>query len=388
MDHPFASAMQDALAQVRAGDPAAATRIIQQALSGRAEAGPDGQPVIDGQARRVAPEGARETPAAPPRPTPPRAETRAPQAARPAGGLRMRLGQAVDLLREGAGRIVPLPGQPAATPDHPAGGRWDRLHFQGQAGARDYRLYVPQSVAGAPQGLILLLHGCTQSPEDFVTGTGMIAQAERARLILVIPEQTRADNPQLCWNWFRPADQTGPVGEAALLAELAARVAVTHSVPQDRIFAAGLSAGGAMAATLGAEYPQVFAAVGVHSGLPAGAARDLAGALAAMRSGGAAGRPVRSRLIVFHGSADATVAPGNGGALFGSAPGTPGGTESGLTGRPWRVTRKTGTQSRPQAELWEIDGLGHAWSGGDPRGSYTDPRGPDASALMVAFFLR
>lgn len=376
MDQSFASAMRHALDLTRSGDPAAATRAIQDALGIAAPASPPAAgATIDGTARPVDP-----------RPEPqaerPRPEPRGDGEARP--GPRLRLGKVVDLLKSGARRVVPAGGT-TAEPDHPPEGRWQRLHFAGRTGARDYRLYVP-SHAGAPQGLILLLHGCTQTPEDFAIGTRMIEHAERAGLILVVPEQTRGQNAQLCWNWFRPGDQSGSGGEPALLADLAQQVAREQGVPADRIFAAGLSAGGAMAAILGAERPDVFAAVGVHSGLPAGAARDVAGAFAAMRSG-SAGKPIRARTISFHGTADNTVAPANGRAVLDSAGSGKGVTQSGMTGRPWRVTRKSAPDGRSVAEHWEIDGLGHAWSGGDPKGSYADPRGPDASAEMVRFFL-
>ncbi|ARJ70721.1 hypothetical protein B0A89_04760 [Paracoccus contaminans] len=396
MDRPIASAMRRALEHTRAGDPAAATRAIQDALgnagrsparqaaskaappsailpppaalpppAGAARPAPHPGPAIEGSARRVAP---HDAPAA--------------------KGLRMRMGEAVDLLRQGAAaRLSPGTAQPAARPDLPQGARWERLRFAAAAGARDYRLFVPALADARPAGLVLMLHGCTQGPEDFAAGTRILDHAQRAGLIVVLPEQTRGDNAQGCWNWFRPGDQAGTGGEAALLAELALDTARAHGVPQDRIFAAGLSAGGAMAAILGAERPDVFSAIAVHSGLPAGAARDVAGAFAAMRSGGAAGRPIRARSISFHGTADATVAPANGRAVFASATGRKGADRSGMTGRPWRVTRKADAQGRPAAEHWEIDGLGHAWSGGDPRGSYADPQGPDATAQMVRFFL-
>ena len=404
MDQSFADAMRRALEQTRKGDPAGATRTIQGVLGLTPAPGGDAAPtpggaVIEGTARRVSPGAAPKADRG--------ARVAAPDAsggdisvqpeggAAPGGprpfGLRGRLGEVVARLREGVGRLpLPggLPGGAAADPEHPEGGRWQRLHWASAEGARDYRLYLPANPA-PPSGLVLLLHGCTQNPEDFVTGTRMIAEAERAGLILLVPEQGRGDNPQLCWNWFRPGDQQG--GEAALLAALASCVAREHGVPEGRVFAAGLSAGGAMAAILGAAHPEVFAAVGVHSGLPAGAAQDMAGAFAAMKGARGAARPIRARTIAFHGSADATVAPANGEAVLAAArAGLRGATETaahGLTGRPWRVTRLGDAEGRAMAEHWVVDGLGHAWSGGDPRGSYADPKGPDASAEMVRFFL-
>lgn len=396
MDRPIASAMRRALEHTRSGDPAAATRAIQDALgiAGQTPARPAASgaappsAILSAPAVLTAPMGAVR-PAAPPGPTIERTARRAePQKAAPAKGLRMRLGETVDLLRQGAAaRLSPGTRQPAARPDLPEGARWERLRFAAAAGARDYRLFVPALASARPAGLVLMLHGCTQTPEDFAAGTRILDHAQRAGLVVVLPEQTRSDNAQGCWNWFRPGDQAGAGGEAALLAELALDVARAQGVPQDRIFAAGLSAGGAMAAILGAERPDVFSAVGVHSGLPAGAARDMAGAFAAMRSGGAAGHPIRARTISFHGTADATVAPANGRAVFDSAAGRTGAGGFGVTGRPWRVTRKADAQGRPVAEHWEIDGLGHAWSGGDPRGSHADPQGPNASAEMLRFFL-
>ena len=372
MDQSFADAMRRALEQTRKGDPAGATRTIQGVLGLTPAPGGDAAPtpggaVIEGTARRVSPGAA------------PKADRGARVAAPDASGG--------DISVQPEGGAAPGGPRPFGLRGR-LGDVVARLRWASAEGARDYRLYLPTNPA-PPAGLVLLLHGCTQNPEDFVTGTRMIAEAERAGLILLVPEQGRGDNPQLCWNWFRPGDQQG--GEAALLAALASCVAREHGVPEGRVFAAGLSAGGAMAAILGAAHPEVFAAVGVHSGLPAGAAQDMAGAFAAMKGARGAARPIRARTIAFHGSADATVAPANGEAVLAAArAGQRGATETaahGLTGRPWRVTRLGDAGGRVMAEHWVVDGLGHAWSGGDPRGSYADPKGPNASAEMVRFFL-
>lgn len=396
MDNTFARAMKEALDRTRSGDPMGATRSIQAALggfaapaggqaapatTGRAAAGPTGGTVIDGVARPAA--AARK----------PAADDALSALHAPPPRMRMRLGKVVGLLRDGIGRIIPA-GPHAPQP--PAGpGRWVARSHRCAAGARDYRLYVPASLnGGAPRGLVVMLHGCTQTPEDFATGTRMNDHAEQAGLVILYPEQTRAENAQRCWNWFRSGDQQGAAGEPAILADMAASVAAELGVPQDRIFAAGLSAGGAMAAILGAQRPDIFAAVAVHSGLPAGAARDVASAFAAMRGGPLGAMPLNTpapaRTLVLHGTADQTVARANGAALYDAVAERLGGTElvePGLTGRPWRRSTRRDAAGRPLAELIEVEGLGHAWSGGDKAGSYADPAGPDASAEMVRFFL-
>ncbi len=246
-------------------------------------------------------------------------------------------------------------------------------------GALPFRLFRPErSIADAP--LLVMLHGCTQTPEDFAAGTRMNLTAETVGSHVIWPEQTRAGNANGCWNWFEPGHQ-GRSGEAAAI------VAVVRAVKEDiggdrRVFVAGLSAGAAMAAILGARYPEVFAGVGLHSGLPVGAARDVASAFAAMRTGGSATAKVAVPLIAFHGTADRTVDPCNldafrpAGADVHRAMRTVGGRSCTVT------THKTpGT-----IEIWDVDGLGHAWSGGDRSGSYADPAGPDATAEMMRFF--
>ena len=221
-----------------------------------------------------------------------------------------------------------------------------------------------------------MLHGCTQSPEDFALGTRMDLAAETAGFAVAYPAQTGAHNMQSCWNWFRPEDQGAGGGEPAILAAIARDLATELDVGS-RVFAAGLSAGGAMAAVLSETHPEVFAAVGVHSGLPAGAAVDLPSAFSAMR-GERAGRPLGGPAIVFHGTADGTVSPRNARALL---PGDGVETQHRNGVRSWtRLTTAQGT------ELWLIDGAGHAWSGGDAAGSYADAAGPDASAEMLRYF--
>ncbi len=270
--------------------------------------------------------------------------------------------------------------------------------FTCAAGSRDYMVYVPSTASQGAQGLVLMLHGCTQTHADFARGTGMNDLAEQHRLIVVYPQQSRGDNAQSCWNWFSIGDQRRGRGEPEILAQMARQMARDHKVPQDRVFAAGLSAGAAMAVILGQTHPDVFAAIGAHSGLPFGAARDVPGAFAAMGGTGAADPAPRkdaapTPAIVFHGSADRTVHPLNGERI--AADTLAAGPDqtvvdktaarSGGRGHTRQIT--TTLDGQVLVEHWLIDGLGHAWSGGRAGGSYTDPNGPDASAEMVRFFL-
>ena len=196
------------------------------------------------------------------------------------------------------------------------------------------------------------------------------------------PSRARAENPQGCWNWFRPSDQQAGRGEPEILAGLASTLTEEFDIDPGHVFAAGLSAGGALAATLGVTHPQVFRAVGIHSGLPHGVASDVVSAFAAMRADPGAGTELRVPAIVFHGTADGTVNPANGERIFRSAAlGATTEMKGSTGGRTWSQRKAEA------AEFWLVDGVGHAWSGGSPAGSYTDPAGPDASVEMVRFFL-
>ncbi|PSJ37943.1 extracellular catalytic domain type 1 short-chain-length polyhydroxyalkanoate depolymerase [Allosphingosinicella deserti] len=286
------------------------------------------------------------------------------------------------------------PGMPAATPEIPAGARFEQHLYAEPGGQRTYKLYVPSRVQSSP-ALIVMLHGCTQSADDFALGTGMNALAEEQGFLVAYPEQPSSANSSKCWNWFNAADQARDGGEAALLAGITRAVIASHGIDPARVFAAGLSAGGAAAAILGARYPDLFAAVGVHSGLACGAARDMPSAFTAMQRGGGrpskvsgAARPVRT--IVFHGDGDKTVNPVNGDqvvAQFGTASLRQTTAQGEAQGRAFtRIVHSDGAGT-PMVEQWVIHGAGHAWSGGSAKGSYTDPRGPDASREMVRFFL-
>ncbi|KIN63754.1 Poly(3-hydroxyalkanoate) depolymerase C [Sulfitobacter noctilucicola] len=268
-----------------------------------------------------------------------------------------------------------------------------RKRYSCRAGTREYLVHVP---AGRAEGVLLMLHGCTQTPEDFATGTGIVNAAVGAGFAVVLPAQSRGDNAQSCWNWFSGADQKRGSGEPAILAGLTAGIAKAHGVPQAKCFVAGLSAGGAMAVILGETYPDVFGGVGVHSGLPYGCARGVNEAFAAM-GGSATRRTAKSDgemvpTIIFHGTSDATVKMSNGEQIVDDAlnrvkgPQTQIVTEGTTAGRAFTAMTSLDARGRPVAEYWQIEGLGHAWSGGNAKGSYADPKGPDATAEMLRFF--
>src|ERR687897_2996547 len=274
----------------------------------------------------------------------------------------------------------------------PEGATFETATFTNPAGTRDYKLYVPARRTGQPMPLIVMLHGCTQSPDDFAAGTGMNALAEQRGCLVAYPAQPAAANPSKCWNWFNPDDQQRGRGEPSLIAGITRQIMRDHPVDPSRVYVAGLSDGGAAAAIMGAAYPELYAAVGVHSGLPVGAARDIPSAFAAMRQGGA-GSGLSTRIIptiVFHGDKDITVNVSNGDAVVAQSKAT--GLRSTVQrgqapgGHAYSRTIHTNPSGKALCEKWKIHGAGHAWAGGSSSGSYTDPRGPDASREMVRFF--
>ena len=273
--------------------------------------------------------------------------------------------------------------------------------FMHQGRSCDYRLYLPPGETRRPRPLLLMLHGCQQDPLDFATGTQMNSHARAHGVAVLYPAQSERGNPQRCWNWFKPQHQHRGRGEPGLLAALVRDIITRHGVDPARVYVAGLSAGGAMADVLAQTHPDLFAAVGIHAGLSSGAAHTVMSALAVMQNGPAmplamalASAPrMRVPTIVFQGDADTTVHPRNAERLVLVAVGgdeadvqestgtAPGG--HGFTRRCYAARAAT----RADLEFWLVHGAGHAWSGGNAAGSFTDPAGPDASAEMLRFFL-
>ena len=289
---------------------------------------------------------------------------------------------------------------PASVADiAPEGAKFIEGTYSNKAGNRTYKLFVPSGYhQGQPLPLVVMLHGCTQSPDDFAAGTRMNFIAEEQTCLVVYPAQRSDANPSKCWNWFRSVDQQRGAGEPSLIAGITHQVMQDYSVDPKRVFVAGLSAGGAAAAIMGATYSDLYAAVGIHSGLAYGAATDMPSAFAAMRQGGGAGRSVISSggppvpAIIFHGDRDTTVHPNNGDQIREQAIGATS-TQKKVRrgqipgGHAYTRTTHTDAGGREILEQWNIHGAGHAWSGGSTSGSYTDPQGPDATREMLRFFL-
>jgi len=391
MDPMFQDLMREATRLTREGRLDDATRVIQRALGGAAAAAAERRAAPAGTGRPGSGAGAEvldgcivEVPsrALPARPRPPRA----PDAAGPKGG---------DAFTEAFVTPFAAPfAEPVTDTDvdaHPDGAFIAGRHAHGGM-SRDYKLYVPPGATGRALPLVVMLHGCTQDPDDFAAGTGMNERAREQGFFVLYPAQSRKANAQGCWNWFKHTHQQRHRGEPALIASMTQAIVQRHRIDPRRVYIAGLSAGGAMAAVVAACWPELFAAVGVHSGLAPGAATSLPEALAAMRGGvpaGTRGMPVAVPTIVFHGDRDATVHPDNGARMVAAAtPGAPDRSEQGTAGAGRRWTRHVhgASGAGPEVEHWVVHGAGHAWSGGQRAGSYTDPSGPDATGEMLRFF--
>lgn len=389
MKSNFLDAMRQATKMTRGQSLTDATRHILRTLSGKGGE-PESASETAEQAAQPSQDAAPQFPLTPPhlRPTQPLGET-----------LKlMRDFQMPDL---NGGLTLPdtitLPGAKRPAVETPEGATFVTRQYKGAEGERAYKVYTPSRVEPNP-ALIVMLHGCTQNADDFAVGTGMNILAEEHGFIVVYPEQTMRANHMGCWNWFNPADQRRDQGEAGIIAGITRAVIQDYGVDADRVFVAGLSAGGAMAEVMSVNYPDLYNAAGVHSGLVFGSASDTASAFAAMsgRSNGRARRPgahERVRTIVFHGDSDSKVHPVNAELIVAearaglSAPVRETKERGAVNGRAYTRTRAYDSNSVAQVELWEIDGLGHAWSGGSPRGSHADPQGPDASREMVRFFM-
>jgi poly(hydroxyalkanoate) depolymerase family esterase len=286
----------------------------------------------------------------------------------------------------------------------PEGGRFIEAVYTNPAGSRAYKLYIPSRYNGQPVPLLVMLHGGTQTPDDFAAGTRMNFIAEEQTCLVIYPAQPGHANMAKCWNWFRPSDQCRDQGEPSLIAGITRQVMCDYSVDRLRVYIGGLSAGAAAAAVMGATYPDLYAAIGVHSGLACGVANDLLSAFVAMRQGdlvhasdssdnsAVLGDAPVIPTIVFHGDRDTIVHPRNGDHVIARAMRTADWQTKVRHGRvpgghAYTCTIHIDANGRAILEQWCIHGADHAWSGGSPDGSYTDPQGPDAAREMLRFFL-
>ncbi|SAL05947.1 PHB depolymerase family esterase [Caballeronia calidae] len=285
--------------------------------------------------------------------------------------------------------------------------QWLSRHFGYAGQTHRFKLYVPSVYQGQSLPMIVMLHGAQQDPEDFAAGTQMNEAAEAHGYIVAYPEQPESVSLLRCWNWFRPGDQVRESGEVSMIAALTRELIAMYNVDDTRVYVAGMSAGGAMAVNLAVTHPDVYAAAAIHSGVAFGVADEAFSALCAMNDGmgkirlptgsldGSQSRAVP--LIVFHGDADETVHPRNGDQIV-TMRRLLQGDAGGMLQLPATYVKETETgyaytrrvfhdeQGVPVSEQWLVHGLGHAWSGGHPRGTYTDSSGPHATCEIVRFF--
>jgi poly(hydroxyalkanoate) depolymerase family esterase len=400
--------MLEATRLTREGRFEEAMAVLRGALPGASTAS---APAAD---EGTAPPTAKRRPAildmVPPLPGTGGAWTAAPAGADRAAGFRGAMGQAE--FPEALRGLMDRMGQPGSLPGLdglvgpgvvrpvvplPDGARFEERTYANAAGSRAYKLYVPSGYTGQALPLVVMLHGCTQSPDDFAAGTRMNEVAEEQMFLVAYPAQTQAANMSKCWNWFSPGDQQRDQGEPSLIAGITRQIMRDFPVEPGRVYVTGLSAGGAAAAIMGATYPDLYAAIGIHSGLACGAASDMPSAFAAMKQGGSSPKAASRRpggpvpTIVFHGDRDTTVNPVNGDQVIAQAAAADlrttvdRGEASG--GMSYTRTVHADQTGRAVLEQWVLHGAGHAWSGGSTAGSYADPRGPDASREMMRFFL-
>ena len=300
---------------------------------------------------------------------------------------------------------------------------WIAGNARAAGGSRNFKLWIPATLENGrrPLPLVMLLHGCTHDAEDMAEISGMNEVAEANRFLVVYPEQSRRANLLKCWNWFNPKHQMRDAGEPAILAAVVDRVCSTQSVDRDRVYIAGVSAGGAMASIVGATYPDIFAALAIFAGAEFKAAGNLSEAIAAMKRGGpdpvrqaelafeamhdglARKKKRRMPVIVFHGTADARVNPVNSDQVIAQWSSTNAllaaeNSESGFAltekvivgetpgGYAYKKYVYQEGHARLLMEKWLVEGLGHAWSGSPKPSKYGDPKGPNTSAEFWRFF--
>lgn len=390
----FADAMRAATKLTRVQKLMEATHVIQSALLlGRGQTEPADEQAVEGRAIEkfmidITPDVTRPAIVG---------TAQAAPATRPVGDVAATLGQA-RLPSFGLDGLARL--RPHKSLEIPDGAQYLSRSYACAAGKRTYKLYVPHRQHTGRRPLLVMLHGGTQDADDFAAGTRMNVLAEEHGFLVAYPSQCKSANPSLCWNWFEPEDQVRGAGEPSIIAGITDEIIAEYDIDPQRVFVAGLSAGGAMAGVMRATYPEVYAAVGVHSGLPYRSATDLASAFSAMRgdpelqrrrrkTGPRSDHAVRVRTIVFHGDEDRIVHSSNAAEIIEAKTGDTVERAKVRSSASRAYTRavtrdKTGTVA---VEQWLIHGSGHAWSGGSADGTYTDPHGPDASREMLRFFL-
>lgn len=377
--------MTEATRLTRTGRLAEATALIQRVLRGEKGAAPAHSqrpspttPVLDLVAEDVSAPAVNRKP----KPTPD--TTAAPAETKP---------QNFTMFRNASLDMPARQRAPSALAPDPA--RYSAETFSNAAGKRAYKLYRPSPAHSGPHPLIVMLHGCTQSADDFAAGTRMNFAAEDHGCFVAYPEQIPSANPQKCWNWFQTGHQSRDRGEPSIIAGIVTNIMSQHDIDPQRIYIAGLSAGGAAAHVVAEAYPDLFAALGVHSGLACGSARDLPSAMAAMQGRHPPHTPKQNApipAIVFHGDQDKTVHPRNGADVVKSASASAtyvSEIDQGRvsSGRSYARNILRDGSGKAMIEDWVIHGAGHAWSGGSTAGSFTDPKGPDATKEMLRFFL-
>lgn len=402
MNDQMQAAMAEATRLTRAGRLAEATALIQRTLGGMSN--PDGGSASADAPRKPGVRVVEEIPSSPEQTIQGGAgASSGPPTAHPPVSPQKSTPDVIQLPGSLHGSI--LRGQPLRSGDASSsadpGGKFIGGTFSNAAGTRTYKLYIPMSYTGQAVPLVIMLHGCTQNPVDFATGTRMNKFAEEKTFLVAYPEQVSSANNTKCWNWFRPADQQRDLGEPSIIVGITGQIMNSYHVDLSRVYVAGMSAGGAMAVIMAATYPDLYAAVGVHSGLAYRAAHDVRSGFMVMRRGAAqTTRPLARAipLIAFHGDCDTTVSPANTDHLIDQwlqATGHGRGRSSHNTkvergqaagGRAYTRSTFNDAGGHTIVEKWLVHQAGHAWSGGSSNGSFTDPGGPDASSEMLRFF--